>query len=294
MFGGRRPSSSARMLSTTMFAISSRTSTVALPRCGTITTFFIRFSSGCTLGSCSNTSRPAPAIFLPFERAHQRRLVDDRAARGVDEERGLLHQAELARADLMAGLRVERRVQRDEIGFLQQLVERHEGEPRFALLALRLAARRPVEHAHAEAVGAARHRLADQPAAADQPDGLAPHERAEQMARLPAGEFSRAHQPVALHHAPRHRDHQPEIEVGGRLGGDRRHHGDRNAPRGRLGDVDVRRRDRLRRDVRELRIGRDHRAVDAVVQQAEQDVGLLHGRDQRRLRDDPAVVRDRP
>ena len=45
---------------------------------------------------------------------------------------------------------------------------------------------------------------------------------------------------------------------------------------------------------RELRVGGDHVAVDPVVQQAEQDVGLLHGRDQRRLRDDPAVVRDRP
>ena len=32
---------------------------------------------------------------------------------------------------------------------------------------------------------------------------------------------------------------------------------------------------------RELRIGGDHRRVDPVVQQAEQDVGLLHGRDQR-------------
>ena len=125
-----------------------------------------------------------------------------------------------------------------------------------------------------KAVRAARHRLADQPAAADEPDGLAPHDRAEQMARLPAGEFSGAHQPVAFHHAARDREHQPEIEVGGRLGGDRRHHGDRNAARGRLGNVDVGRRDRLRRDVAQLRVGGDDRAVDLVVQQAEQDVGL--------------------
>ena len=45
---------------------------------------------------------------------------------------------------------------------------------------------------------------------------------------------------------------------------------------------------------REFRIGGDHGAVDLVMQQAEQDVGLLHGGDQRRLRNDPAVVRDRP
>ena len=39
------------------------------------------------------------------ERADQRRLVDDGAARGVDEKRRRLHQPELARADQMARLR---------------------------------------------------------------------------------------------------------------------------------------------------------------------------------------------
>ena len=48
-FGGRRPSSNARMLSTTIFAISSRTSTVALPRCGASTTFVILRSAGIDL-----------------------------------------------------------------------------------------------------------------------------------------------------------------------------------------------------------------------------------------------------
>ena len=47
-----------------MFAISSRTSKVALPRCGLSTTFFIFLSSAETFGSNSNTSSPAPAIFL--------------------------------------------------------------------------------------------------------------------------------------------------------------------------------------------------------------------------------------
>ena len=43
--------------------------------------------------------------------------------------------AQLARADLMPRLLVERRVHRDEIGFAQQLVERHVGQSGFALLA---------------------------------------------------------------------------------------------------------------------------------------------------------------
>src|SRR5512136_2046611 len=68
---------------------------------------------------------------LCLERAHQSSLIDDRSARGVDNECCLLHQTKLARANLMAGIRVERRMYRDEIGFAQQLVERHESEAGF-------------------------------------------------------------------------------------------------------------------------------------------------------------------
>ena len=174
-------------------------------------------------------------------------------------------------------------MQRDEIGLGQQLIERHVSQTGHALLALGLAARRPVEHPHREAVRALRHRLADQPAAADQPERLAPDRSAEQMRGLPAGKFPRAHHAVALDHAPRHREHQPEGEIGGRFGRDRRHHGDREAPRGRGGNVDIGRRDRLRGDKAQLRIGGDHVGVDLVVQQAEQDVAFLHGGEQRRL-----------
>ena len=96
------------------------------------------------------------------------------------------------------------------------------------------------------------------------------------MGRLAAGEFSGARQPVAFDHAPRHREHQSEGEVGGGLGGDRRSDGDRDAPRRRRSDVDIGRRDRLRGNQAQVRIGRDHRAVDLVVQQAEQNIGLAH------------------
>ena len=64
-------------------------------------------------------------------------------------------------------------MQRDEIGFAEQLVERRKCESGFPLLIFRLAAWRPVEHPHGKALSAARHRLADQPAAADEPYGFA-------------------------------------------------------------------------------------------------------------------------
>ena len=139
-------------------------------------------------------------------------------------------------------------------------------------------------------MGALGHRLADQAAAADQAERLAPDEGAHQVRRLAAGKFSGARHAVAFDHPPRHREHQAESEVGGGFGGDRRGDGDRNAPRRRRLDVDIGRRDRLRRDQAQIRIGHDHVAVDLVVQQAEQNVRLAHRADQRALGDDAARI----
>src|SRR5262249_25649776 len=66
-FGGTLPSMSARMLSTTMLAMRSRHSTTPLPRYGVVTTLGIASNAAATLGSCSNTSRPAPAICRFFK-----------------------------------------------------------------------------------------------------------------------------------------------------------------------------------------------------------------------------------
>jgi len=112
------------------------------------------------LGSCSNTSRPAPAI-SPRASARPAPPRHDRATRGVDEERGLLHQAKFARADLMARFRLERGMQRHEVGLGEQRVERHIVDAGLPLLARGLAPRPPIEHAHAKTARAPRHRLAD-------------------------------------------------------------------------------------------------------------------------------------
>ena len=211
------------MLSTTIFAIASRTSGVALPRCGVSTTLAISVSALSIFGSCSNTSRPAPAICLFCSARTSAASSMIGSARGIDKERGLFHQAEFARADLMPRLVVERRMQRDEIGIAQQLIERHINQSGFALLVLRLAPRRPIQYAHAEAMRAARHRLADQSAAADEPDAFCPTRRSPSDGPTGCrGRLACARQPVALDHAPRHREHQSEGQVGGGLGGDRR------------------------------------------------------------------------
>ena len=75
----------------------------------------------------------------------------------------------------------------------------------------------------------------------------------------------------------------PKCDVGGRFRHDRRHHGDRNAALVASATSILVGRDRLRGDRAQFRIGRQHRAIDLVVQQREQDVAFLHRRDQLRL-----------
>src|SRR5271170_3289905 len=67
--------------------------------------------------------------------AKERRLVNDGATRGVDEERGVFHQAKLAGGDLMPRFAIERRMDRDEVGLAQQLIERRISKAGLALLA---------------------------------------------------------------------------------------------------------------------------------------------------------------
>ena len=69
------------------------------------------------------------------------------------------------------------------------------------------------------------------------------------MVRLRAGKFAGTNQPFAFHHAARNGEHQPEMDVCGRLGDNRRNDGNRNAALGRLRDVDVVGRDRHRADM---------------------------------------------
>ena len=74
--------------------------------------------------------RAAQALF--DERPLQRLLVDDAAARGVDEKRVGLHQREGARVDQTARRRVERHVERHDVRPFEQRVERHRRDARLS------------------------------------------------------------------------------------------------------------------------------------------------------------------
>src|SRR4029077_9813695 len=65
-FGGRPPRTAVAMLREAIADISERVRVVALAMCGAKTTFGSTTRPGCTAGSRSYTSRPAPAIFLAF------------------------------------------------------------------------------------------------------------------------------------------------------------------------------------------------------------------------------------
>ena len=219
----------------------------------------------------------------------KRRLVDHRTARGVDDEGGLLHQPQFALAQQVPRVGNELRMQRDEIGLAQQVVVGRVDHTVFGFVGFRQPARVAVEDAHAEAVGAPRHRLADA-AGADQTDRLAAHRRAGEMVRLRSRIDPGAEQLVAFDNAPRHRQQQAEADVGGGIGDDGRNVGDRDLALGRGGDVDLVGRDHHGVDGAQVRIGGDHIGVDAVVQQRHQDVVARDARAQVGLGDDLARV----
>ena len=53
---------------------------------------------------------PSARDLFRLERAHQCRLIDDRAARRIDDERGRLHQLQLPVANHMTRIVIERRM----------------------------------------------------------------------------------------------------------------------------------------------------------------------------------------
>ncbi len=154
--------------------------------CGASSTFG-NFSSGEPVGgSASKTSRPAPARRPEVSAAQS-------AASSISPPRAVLirkapwlHQRELAPPDQMARLRRERGVQRDDVGFAQQLVQGHEldaGGGGERPIGDRIGGQQP----HLERGRPPRHRLAD-PAEPDDPQAAAPEPRMEAAAPAPGGD----------------------------------------------------------------------------------------------------------
>ena len=123
------PLSSRRQFSTATVRLRSSVAPVIQEMCGATTTLSSSNSGfpACA-GSSVRTSRPAAAIWPGFERHDQRRLVDQAAARGIDQDRARLHARERRAIDHPRGLVGERHVQRDDVGGRQQFLERQEAE----------------------------------------------------------------------------------------------------------------------------------------------------------------------
>ena len=64
-----------------------------------------------------------PGQVAGVQRRDQRRLVHQRAAPGVDQQRARLHHAKLARADHAAALIGQRQVEADHVRALEQVVQ---------------------------------------------------------------------------------------------------------------------------------------------------------------------------
>ncbi len=154
------------MLSQQQRTMAALAAEVAEPRCGESTTW-------------SSCQQPRLDLRLSLEHVERRTgdlsgaqgidqggLVDERAAPGVDEQGRRLHPPQRGGVDQMAAALVERRVQRHDVGGLEQLVELDEGGPGVGL-SRSIAMAVVVAHVHGEAGGSPSHRPADLPEADD-------------------------------------------------------------------------------------------------------------------------------
>ena len=91
--------------------------------CGVISRFG-QLHSGCPSGSGSGSVTSIAARILPeLQRLHQRIRIHYRPARGVHQQRALLHQAQLPAADQPLRLIGRRQNQHHHLGLRQQAVQ---------------------------------------------------------------------------------------------------------------------------------------------------------------------------
>ena len=124
------------------------------------------------------------------ERGNERRLVHERTARAVHEDRALLHHRELRRADEVFRLCAARRMKGHDVGLREQLVQRDRRHAQF-LCALRRHERVEREERdppRAQARGHARADLAE----ADEPHGLSLKLRPDELRALPFPSLQRS------------------------------------------------------------------------------------------------------
>ena len=133
---------------------------------------------------------PGAGDLAVLKHLDQRILVDDVAARRVDDVGGRLHQRQPARRQQMEGRRRRRAIDRDDVHAGQHLVEAFPiGRLQLVLDGRQHAVAVVIVDRQAEGLGAARHRGADA-AHADDAEALAPDAPAEHPGRRPAGPFA--------------------------------------------------------------------------------------------------------
>jgi hypothetical protein len=194
---------------------------------------------------------------LLLQRLDQRSLVHRRATARRDEDRGLLHLAEVLLLQEAAALRRVRQVHGNEVGGGQHVrqrcrldAERGEGQ----LLDIRVVRL----HVQAESLGAAGGR-AGHAAEADEAERLAHQARHRQKLWPALGPAAFAHHAVLLDAAAMRREQQHHRVVGDFLDEGVRAVGDGNALRRRRRDIDIVHAHRPERDVPALGQRIDHR-----------------------------------
>ena len=169
-----------------------------------------------------------------IKRCAQSRLVDQAAARAIDDAHALFHRRDRLGVDDVSGLLGQRRMQRDEIGALEQIVKLDLLDAEIHR-ALRRQERIIGDHPHAQAQRAVGDDRADI-AGADDAERLAGDLDAHEAVLLPLAGLGRS---VGLRDLPRQRQHQRDRVLGGgdRIAERRVHHDDALGRRRR--DIDI-------------------------------------------------------
>jgi hypothetical protein len=242
--GGLWPSMKVLMLMITFSPMSMRPSMVAEPMCGSSTTLpsrASRTSLGLTAGSCSNTSRPAPAS-SPASIMRASAFSSITSPRAVLTTIGVgLQQLQPARREQVIGRRRVRAVDRDDVHARQHLVEAFPIGRLELLLDRGRDARGGCDSGSA---GRTRARAAPPPgrsgpcrrcrAACPRCGGRASRSATSRSSCLVAGQHG-----GALGEPPRHGQDQRHRHVGGVFGQHARRVGHGDAALDRGGDVDV-------------------------------------------------------
>ena len=221
-------------------------------------------------GSFAKTSSAAPASVPGAQRLDERRLVDERAARGVDEQRAGPQQREPAGVDEAARRVGHGQVQADDVAACERRLDRLGALGAQLAHALGRHVRVVGDRAHAERARPRRHQPADA-AEAEQRERLVGELDAARSARAPRRRRAAS---AAAADVAGQREQQRERVLGGRDDVRLGRVADDDPARGRRLDVDVVDPDAGAADHAQRSGGRDQRGVDRRGRAHDERVGV--------------------